>query len=197
MKINEVLNENTLDEGPLDFVKKVGAGVKGLAQGGIRGAQIGYGVQGQANKQKDLEKTVAKKAGLKWAETAQAIKSSTGQNPTTMQAHDWLKQLMGGVEPMGAPASASPAVVDQWLQKEIAAYMAKKAGVQSAQSGAAQGAQQQQQQTQQPTQQQTQAKVDPKQYDPAEQQLVQAMDAAQRMTKEQLLQFKKQLQQAA
>ena len=193
MKINEVTTQQ-LDEGVWDKVKQAGAGIKGLAQGGVAGAKAGWGQQGAANKQQDLSKKVAQSAGQKWAAVAQSIKTSTGQNPTTIQAHDWLKDFMGGVEPMGAPPSASPAVINQWLQKEVSAYMAKKAGVQSAQP--AQGAQQQQQ-TQQPTQQQTQAKVDPKQYDQAEQQLVQAMDAAQSMTKEQLLQFKQQLQQAA
>ena len=33
MKINE------LNEGPIDFAKKVGAGISGLAQGGIQGAK--------------------------------------------------------------------------------------------------------------------------------------------------------------
>ena len=97
---------------------------------------------------------------------------------------------MGGQEPTSAPPNANPATIYKWLQKEVANYSSKKA---MGQPNAAQPAQSQQQQpTQQPT-----AKADPKQYDTAEQQLVQAMDAVQRMTKEQLLKFKQQLQQAA
>ena len=189
MKINEVTDKQ-LDEGILDRAKQAYQGAKGFVQGGVGGAKAGWGQQGAKNAQQGIDNKVAQAAGQKWAQVAQQIQSSTGKPPTTIQAHDWLKQLMGGQEPTSAPPNANPATIYKWLQKEVANYSSKKA---MGQPNAAQPAQSQQQQpTQQPT-----AKADPKQYDTAEQQLVQAMDAVQRMTKEQLLKFKQQLQQAA
>jgi hypothetical protein len=256
MKINEVTDKQ-LDEGILDKAKQAYQGVKGFVQGGVGGAKAGWSQQGAKNAQQGLDNKVAQGAGQTWAKVAQQIQTSTGKPPTTMQAHDWLKQFMGGVEPMSAPPNANPATIYKWLQKEVANYSAKKQMGQPNAAQPAQGAQAQQ--GQQPAQNQQQpnatstkppggfkatvvtdtgeyafkyadniwrysdgrqitapnevkdleqkftdakakararGKVDPKQYDTAEQQLIQAMDAAQRMTKEQLLQFKQHLQAA-
>jgi hypothetical protein len=122
MKINE------LNEGPLDFAKKIGAGLKGFDQGGFAGAGAGWAAQGAANKQQDMIKAVSKQALQQWAEYNQNVKTSTGQDATGEQAEQWLSQFMGGGKPTTpAPTNAQPAALNQWLQKEVAAYMAKKA----------------------------------------------------------------------
>ena len=144
MKINEVTQ---LNEGPLDFVKKVGAGAKGLAQGGFAGAKAGYQTKGAQLQQKDLTKRVASNVIQQWGAQAQNIQTSTGQPPTPEDVVQWFSQLMGGSQPASSPASVNPAAVNQWLNKEIAGYMAKKA------LGQQQPVQQEPAQQQQPVQQ--------------------------------------------
>lgn len=121
MKINE------LNEGPIDFAKKVGAGISGLAQGGIQGAKAGYEAKKASIEQTAKINAVANKTVQKWAIYNQNVKTSTGQDATGEQATQWLTQFMGGVKPTNpAPDNANPVAINQWLQKEVAAYMAQK-----------------------------------------------------------------------
>ena len=61
MKINE------LNEGPIDFARKVGAGISGLAQGGIQGARAGYGAKKASIDQTAKIETIANQVVQKWA----------------------------------------------------------------------------------------------------------------------------------
>ena len=124
MKINEVTTRQ-LDEGPIDFAKQVGAGVKGLAQGGLQGARAGYQQQGSANKQQDLVRTVAGNAGKDWAAMAKNIQMSTGKPPTADDAVKWFTQF-SGASPTVAPAGSNPAQINKWLNQEVSGYMLKK-----------------------------------------------------------------------
>ena len=133
MKINEVTTKQ-LDEGPLDFARKVGAGVKGAYQGlktgglgGIgAGAQAGYQAAGAAQAQTTKIKTVANQALQKWAAYNQNIKTSTGTNASPEQTMAWFSQFMGQEPTSSPPAGNNPAQTQQWLTKEISSYMAQK-----------------------------------------------------------------------
>ena len=124
MKINEV-TENQLDEGPIDFIKKIGAGAKGLAQGGLQGAKAGWQIQGAENQQQDMVKSVSSDAGKSWGAMSKNIQMNTGKPPTADDAVKWFTQF-SGVSPSIAPAGSSPAQINQWLNKEVAGYMQKK-----------------------------------------------------------------------
>ena len=125
MKINEV-TDRQLNEGPIDFARKVGAGIKGLTQGGLQGAKAGYQAAGAAQAQTAKIKTVANQALQKWAAYNQNIKMSTGADATPDQAVAWLAQFMGQQPRNTKPVGSSPAQIQQWLQKEIAGYMAQQ-----------------------------------------------------------------------
>jgi len=133
MKINEVTHKQ-LDEGPIDAIKQVGAGLKGAYQGfragglgGIgSGAKAGYQAAGAAQAQTAKVKTVANQALQKWAAYNQNIKMSTGADATPEQAVAWLAQFMGQQPRTQQPAGSNPAQIQQWLQKEIAGYIAQK-----------------------------------------------------------------------
>ena len=125
MKINEILVEQQLDEGPIDFAKQVGAGIKGLAQGGLQGAKAGYQQQGAANKQQDLVRTVSGNAGKDWAAMAKNIQMSTGKPPTADDAVAWFSQF-SGTSPTVAPAGSNPAQINKWLNQQVSGYMLKK-----------------------------------------------------------------------
>ena len=125
MKINEILVEQQLEEGPIDFAKQVGAGIKGLAQGGLQGAKAGYQQQGAANKQQDLVRTVAGNAGKDWAAIAKNIQMSTGKPPTADDAVKWFTQF-SGTSPTVAPAGSNPAQINKWLNQQVSGYMVKK-----------------------------------------------------------------------
>jgi hypothetical protein len=125
MKINEILVEQQLDEGPIDFAKQVGAGIKGLAQGGLQGAKAGYQQQGAANKQQDLVRTVSGNAGKDWAAMAKNIQMSTGKPPTADDAVAWFTQF-SGTSPTVAPAGSNPAQINKWLNQQVSGYMLKK-----------------------------------------------------------------------
>ena len=127
MKTNEIL----LKEGPLDFAKKVGAGVKGFAQGGTAGARAGYQSAEAGIAQKALIDRVASNALKTWAKISQNIQTS-GQAVTAQDAVDWFKQFTN-TTPTTRPVGVSPANINQWLTKEVAGYMAKRAKAQSAQ----------------------------------------------------------------
>jgi len=128
MKINEILVEQQLEEGPIDFAKQVGAGIKGLAQGGLQGAKAGYQQQGAANKQQDLVRTVAGNAGKDWAAMAKNIQMSTGKPPTADDAVAWFSQF-SGTSPTVAPAGSNPAQINKWLNQQVSGYMRKKGSV--------------------------------------------------------------------
>jgi len=125
MKINEILVEQQLEEGPIDFAKQVGAGIKGLAQGGLQGAKAGYRQQGRANKQQDLVRTVSGNAGDDWADMATNIRMSTGKPPTADDAVAWFTQF-SGTSPTVAPAGSNPAQINKWLNQQVSGYMVKK-----------------------------------------------------------------------
>jgi hypothetical protein len=125
MKINEILVEQQLEEGPIDFAKQVGAGIKGLAQGGLQGAKAGYQQQGAANKQQDLVRTVSGNAGKDWADMATNIRMSTGKPPTADDAVAWFTQF-SGTSPTVAPAGSNPAQINKWLNQQVSGYMVKK-----------------------------------------------------------------------
>jgi hypothetical protein len=153
MKINEILVEQQLDEGPIDFAKQVGAGIKGLAQGGLQGAKAGYQQQGAANKQQDLVRTVSGNAGKDWAAIAKNIQMSTGKPPTADDAVKWFTQF-SGTSPTVAPAGSNPAQINKWLNQQVSGYMVKKGTAQQGSGTAtatAQPATAQQPTAQQPT----------------------------------------------
>jgi len=157
MKISEILVEQQLDEGPIDFAKQVGAGIKGLAQGGLQGAKAGYQQQGSANKQQDLVRTVAGNAGKDWAAMAKNIQMSTGKPPTADDAVKWFTQF-SGTSPTVAPAGSNPAQINKWLNQQVSGYMVKKGTAQQGSGTAtAQPATAQQPTAQQPATAQTPA----------------------------------------
>lgn len=176
MKINEV----TVKEASLG---QIGAGLKGAYQGfkagglgGIgAGAKAGYQAAGAAQAQTAKVKTVANQALQKWAAYNQNIKMSTGADATPEQAVAWLAQFMGQEPRTSRPAGSNPAQIQQWLQKEIAGYIAQQELPQ--QGTAPQAAPQA---TKQPT---------------AVQPAVNLPDISQ-LTKQELLQLKQQLQAA-
>jgi hypothetical protein len=122
MKINEVLKESQVDEGLLDFGKKVVAGAKGLAQGGMK---AGWQAQDAANKQaKNLQKIVTN-ALKKWAAQSQTIQASTGAPATPQDVVNWFTSF-AGVAPVDKNPKTAPALLNQWLSKEISTYMLNK-----------------------------------------------------------------------
>jgi hypothetical protein len=197
MKINEVTHKQ-LDEGPIDFAKKVGAGLKGAYQGlkagglgGIgAGAQAGYQAAGAAQAQTAKVKTVASQALQKWAAYNQNIKMSTGADATPEQAVAWLAQFMGQQPRTPKPAGSNPAQIQQWLQQEIAGYIAQQ---ELPQQSTAPQATKPTAATQQPAAAQPQT-AQPTQTTTAQPE-VNLPDISQ-LTKEELLQLKQQLQAA-
>ena len=59
---------------------------------------------------------------------------STGADATPEQAVAWLAQFMGQPSRTPKPAGSNPAQIQQWLQQEIAGYIAQR---ESPQQGAA------------------------------------------------------------
>lgn len=120
MKINEILNE-----GPLDFARKVGAGFKGLQQGGLAGAKAGYTAQGATQAQAGVNKKVLASALERFNQFAAPI-IAAGQQVSIQQAQAWFTKF-SGVSPTSAPKSTDAVGIQQWLTTEILAYMAAKA----------------------------------------------------------------------
>jgi hypothetical protein len=165
MKINEIVLENQVNEGIFDKAKAVGAGIKGAAQGLLRGAPIqgakaGVTASTAASKQTDLINRVVQKAVQAWATHSQTL-TTAGTPPKPADAVAWFTKFSGGAStPSTAPSSIAPAAMQQWLTKEVAQYMAKK-GTASPVAPTADTTQQpqtQQPQTQQPQTQQPQVK---------------------------------------
>jgi hypothetical protein len=127
MKINEV----TVKEASLG---QIGAGIKGAYQGlkagglgGIAaGARAGYQAKGAAQTQGKQVKDITTQVLQKYAAYDQNIKTSTGAPATPQQAVAWLQQFLGGQKPASQPAGSNPAQIQQWLQKEVAGYMANQ-----------------------------------------------------------------------
>ena len=128
MKINEIAS-NQLNEGPLDFAKRVGAGVKGFVQGGGTGAKAGWTAQGAANAQTKKINNVANSA-LQRLSQYSATLSASGKQLDPQTASQWFASFSGSA-PETAPQDVSPTALTAWLRKEVGAYMAKKAGGQS------------------------------------------------------------------
>ena len=197
MKINEVTHKQ-LDEGPIDAIKQVGAGLKGAYQGfkagGLgnigAGAKAGYQAAGAAQAQTAKVKTVANQALQKWAAYNQNIKMSTGADATPEQAVAWLAQFMGQQPRTPKPAGSNPAQIQQWLQQEIAGYIAQQ---ELPQQGTAPQATKPTTATQQPAAAQPQAATAQPTQTTTAQPEVNLPDISQ-LTKEELLQLKQQLQ---
>lgn len=133
MKISEILVETQLDEGPLDFVKKIGAGIAGagagLAYGSpIQGAKAGYAQKGAQLKQQDLVQRVSQKAIADWG-THMANLQASGRPVDANAVSSWFTQYTK-TNPSTQPVSTSAAGIQQWLAKEIGNYMANKASAQ-------------------------------------------------------------------
>jgi hypothetical protein len=196
MKINEITNKQ-LDEGVLDNLKagfkgigqgaQTGQGVLGKIGGAIKGAGAGYQAQRAVGQQQTVNKQTLFKTQQAYNAWAAQIKAA-GQEPTAEQATAWFKQMFG-TDPTTPLSGTNPAQIQQWLTKEIPAYMAKKATGgdtattgQPAQSAAPIG------QTAQPTGGQT-AQPNP----PAD---AAPLPDISKLTREQLLQLRQQLQAA-
>jgi hypothetical protein len=127
MKINEV----TVKEAS---VGQLWAGAKGAYQGlragglgGIgAGAKAGYQAAGAAQAQTAKVKTVASQALQKWAAYNQNIKTNKNRDANTQEATAWLTQFFGGQKPTSSPTGTNPVQIQQWLQKEVAGYMANQ-----------------------------------------------------------------------
>jgi hypothetical protein len=133
MKINEIVTEGKLNEGPLDFIKKAGA----VAQGGWD--TRAWGAKDAELKSQAKNKKSAGIALQKWNELAQNITQSTGVPPTPEQAKQWFTKFSGQA-PAEAPAQQKKLGKDgeeilmpldntamlHWLEKEIARYNANK-----------------------------------------------------------------------
>jgi hypothetical protein len=134
MKINEITNKQ-LDEGVLDNLKagfkgigqgaQTGQGVLGKIGGAIKGAGAGYQAQRAVGQQQTVNKQTLFKTQQAYNNWAAQIKAA-GQEPTAEQATAWFKQMFG-TDPATPLSGTNPAQIQQWLTKEIPAYMANKA----------------------------------------------------------------------
>jgi hypothetical protein len=130
MKIKEVVVEQDINEGPIDFVKKVGAGLKSLASGS--GFKTGYRTKrAQIERRDDLKLNVDIALG-EWMQTQDAIQGS-GKTVTVNDVVDWAKNyfkesfMPSGTntdstkkfDVTGSPASTDLAVVKQWLTQQF------------------------------------------------------------------------------
>ena len=132
MKINEVITE----AGILDKAGQAWAGAKGAVQGlkagglgGIAaGARAGYQIAGAEQAQSKQIKDITTQVLQKWGAYNQKIKTNTGNDATPEQAVAWLTQFFGGQKPTSQPAGSNPnpVQIQQWLQKEVAGYMANQ-----------------------------------------------------------------------
>ena len=120
MKINEIYGR--VDEAFAPY-----QALKGLAQGGLSGAVQGFKSAGAANKQQQVVKNVASRAASDWAKQEQLLKTA-GQPATPADVVAWFTKFTGGKAPADkqGPTSTSPAIVNQWLQKEVANYIVQK-----------------------------------------------------------------------
>ena len=115
-----------LQEGPIDFVKKVGAG---LAHG-----KAGWQSQDAANKQQQLIKNVTGKALQNWAGLSQSL-TTAGRPITGKDAEGWFQKFSGAEPSSPAPVNMNPTQMNAWIQKEVANYIANKMQTGQAQGG--------------------------------------------------------------
>ena len=135
MKINEV----TVKEASLG---QLGAGLTGIGQGiagawrsgekfaPIQGFKAGWQTKGAAQSQSKQVKDITTQVLQKWGAYNQKIKTNTGNDATREQAVAWLTQFFGGQKPTspiaGDNPNPNPVQIQQWLQKEVAGYMANQ-----------------------------------------------------------------------
>ena len=120
MKSKDILNE-----GPIDFVKKVGAGVSGAASG-LGGANLfkgfasGYGAAKSEIQAKQVNNMTADRMFQDWAKVTAGLKAA-GQpvKPEDLQA--WITKRFGGVRTT-MPADLGNNSVLKFIRAEVGAY---------------------------------------------------------------------------
>ena len=138
MKSKDILNE-----GPIDFVKKVGAGVSGAASG-LGGANLfkgfasGYGAAKSEIQAKQATNMTADRMFQDWAKVMAGLKAS-GQPIEPKNLEAWITQRFGGVRTK-IPADLGNNSVLKFIRAEVGAY---NAGLPITQSSAAQSSSQQ------------------------------------------------------
>jgi hypothetical protein len=104
---------------------KGGQNVLGKIGSAIKGAGAGYQAQKAVGQQQAVNKQTLFKTQQAYNNWAAQIKAA-GQEPTAEQATAWFKQMFG-TDPATPLSGTNPAQIQQWLTKEIPAYMANKA----------------------------------------------------------------------
>jgi hypothetical protein len=122
MKSNEVIAE-----GPLDFITKVGAGLKGAAQLGgfnpIKGFGSGYSAAASGIQAKQLTDQTADRMFQDWAKVVAGLKAS-GQPVKPENLEAWTNQRFGGVRTR-LPTDMGNNSVLKFIRAEIGAYNAE------------------------------------------------------------------------
>jgi hypothetical protein len=122
MKSKDILNE-----GPIDFVKKVGAGVSGAASG-LGGANLfkgfasGYGAAKSEIQAKQATNMTADRMFQDWAKVMAGLKAS-GQPIEPKNLEAWITQRFGGVRTK-IPADLGNNSVLKFIRAEVGAYNA-------------------------------------------------------------------------
>lgn len=122
MKISEIIVEDQVNEGPIDFMKKLGSGIAGMAKG--IGFKTGYAAKAGEIAQQDIVKDMLKNAMADWA----AFKAGKG-TVNINDASDWAKayfQDTGEISGKGRkyeittkPRSVGDKDIYDWLADEI------------------------------------------------------------------------------
>jgi len=129
MKINEIILETQVSEGPIDFVKKVGAGLKSFASGA--GYTSGYRAKRAEIQRKDDLKTNVDIALGEWTKAQTAIEGS-GRTASVTDVVNWAKNYFKNSSislsdyaddqeqftVTGSPASVELADVKEWLTQQ-------------------------------------------------------------------------------
>lgn len=145
MKISEIVLENQVNEGPIDFAKKLAAGVKSLATGG--GFRSGYAAKrGEIARKEDLKSNV-RFAMEDWGKTKQSL-LAVKPTITPDDVVDWANNYFKGsfipgpyiagrdneknpnnlpFEIVGKPSGVENADVSKWLEQQWQHNYAKAA----------------------------------------------------------------------